>query len=87
MTKPTLKLLEKNMQTHLSLQNINAAGGAADAAMKDNDNNDDAKQSIAAILEDILGKPQWKGKRASKLDLDDFLQLLSDFNQEGIHFC
>ena len=43
-------------------------------------------RSIAAILEEILEREQWKGKRASKLDLDDFLQLLSEFNAAGIHF-
>jgi len=30
---------------------------------------------------------QWKDKRASKLDLDDFLALLAEFNKRGIHFA
>ena len=38
-------------------------------------------------IEDILDKEPWKGQRASKMDLDDFLQLLSEFNDAGIHFC
>jgi hypothetical protein len=42
---------------------------------------------VQEIVEEILEKEQWKGQRASKLDLDDFLQLLSEFNEAGIHFC
>jgi 18S rRNA (adenine1779-N6/adenine1780-N6)-dimethyltransferase len=41
---------------------------------------------VAAIIEEIVGGDAWKGQRASKLDLDDFLQLLSEFNNAGIHF-
>jgi 16S rRNA A1518/A1519 N6-dimethyltransferase RsmA/KsgA/DIM1 with predicted DNA glycosylase/AP lyase activity len=41
---------------------------------------------VQEILEQVLGQPQYKDKRARNLDLDDFLQLLADFHQEGIHF-
>ena len=42
---------------------------------------------IADVLEDILSKPEYRDKRARNLDLDDFLALLSEFNQAGIHFA
>jgi 18S rRNA (adenine1779-N6/adenine1780-N6)-dimethyltransferase len=42
---------------------------------------------VQAIVEEILEKEGWKGQRASKMDLDDFLLLLSEFNEAGIHFC
>jgi 18S rRNA (adenine1779-N6/adenine1780-N6)-dimethyltransferase len=69
-TKPTIKLLEQNRQTHLSLQ-----GKALDGA------------SISDILEQVTTSERWKGQRASKLGLDDFLELLAEFNQRGIHFA
>jgi len=73
MTKPTIKLLEQNRQTHVSLQQ------GEDATMND--------QSIQDILEEVTSLDKWKGQRASKLTLDDFLELLAEFNQRGIHFA
>jgi 18S rRNA (adenine1779-N6/adenine1780-N6)-dimethyltransferase len=72
-TKPTLKLLEQNRKTHLALN-------GNDVAM-----NDDC--SIEEILEQVTTSEKWKGQRASKLTLDDFLELLAEFNQRGIHFA
>ena len=73
-TKSVLKLLEDNRKT------VRALKGDDDNAMEDDD------KAIADILEEILEKEEWKGKRAAKMDLDDFLQLLSEFNEAGIHF-
>ncbi len=39
------------------------------------------------IVEEVVSMEQWKDKRASKLDLDDFLALLAEFNKRGIHFA
>lgn len=75
-TKPTIKMLEENRRTHLSLNGMNDSD---DAAMND--------KSIEEILEEVCSKEEWVGKRASKLDLDDFLSLLADFNSRGIHFA
>jgi 18S rRNA (adenine1779-N6/adenine1780-N6)-dimethyltransferase len=41
---------------------------------------------VQAVVEEILEREAWKGRRAAKLDLDDFLQLLAEFNAAGIHF-
>ncbi len=75
-TKPTIKMLEENRRTHLSLN----AGNDDDTEMKD-------LKSVEEILEEVTTKEEWVGKRASKLDLDDFLTLLADFNSRGIHFA
>lgn len=80
MTKSTLQLLENNRNTHRSLQQQKRKD-----AMEEEDENDN--RSIKEILEAILGKEPWAGQRASKMGLDDFLQLLSEFNDAGIHFC
>lgn len=72
-TKAVLKLLEDNRKTVQSLNN--------EKMMDTTD-----ERSISEIVESILEQEQWKGQRASKLDLDDFLQLLSEFNDAGIHF-
>lgn len=70
-TKATLKLLEQNRKTIKSLN----------GEMETEDS-----ESVQEILERIFSQPRYKDKRARNLDLDDFLQLLADFNQEGIHF-
>ena len=75
-TKPTIKMLEENRRTHLSLNGMN-----------DNDDIAMNNKSIEEILEEVCSKEEWVGKRASKLDLDDFLSLLADFNSRGIHFA
>ena len=47
---------------------------------------DEGKKIVQDVIEEILEQERWKGQRASKLDLDDFLTLLSEFNAAGIHF-
>jgi 18S rRNA (adenine1779-N6/adenine1780-N6)-dimethyltransferase len=77
-----MKLLEENRQTVAAL---NSTG----AKPKPGDDDDDVAMndgSATEIVERILEQEAWKGKRASKLDLDDFLQLLAEFNAAGIHF-
>ena len=70
-TKAVLKLLEENRKT---VQSLNS------------DKMDTDNRLTSEIVESILEQEKWKGQRASKLDLDDFLQLLSEFNDAGIHF-
>lgn len=70
-TKSVLKLLEDNRKT---LQSLHPEKIIEDC------------RSVQEIVEEILDREPWKGQRASKLDLDDFLQLLSEFNQANIHF-
>lgn len=59
--------------------------GTAQATPMDDDD-DQKDKSVGDILEEITCREPWKGQRASKMDLDDFLQLLSEFNEAGIHF-
>lgn len=80
LTKPTIKMLEENRRTHLSLQNKGNNGDVDDEEMKD-------EKGIQEIIEEVVSKEEWNGKRASKLDLDDFLSLLAEFNSKGIHFA
>jgi 18S rRNA (adenine1779-N6/adenine1780-N6)-dimethyltransferase len=85
MTRSVMKLLEENRQTVAALHNTGRSSAAAQTKPNDNDvtMND---ESATEIVERILEQEAWKGKRASKLDLDDFLQLLAEFNAAGIHF-
>lgn len=71
-TKSVIKLLEDNRKT---MQALNNSTMEVDT------------RPIQEIVEAILEKEPWKGQRASKLDIDDFLQLLAEFNEAGIHFC
>jgi 18S rRNA (adenine1779-N6/adenine1780-N6)-dimethyltransferase len=86
-TKSVYKLLEENRKTVQALKQSNSV----DASNMDTTNNeqggeDDGEKSIKDIVEEIVNREPWKGQRASKLNLDDFLQLLAEFNQAGIHF-
>ena len=84
-TKATLKLLEENRKTLQRLKKLQKkAKTNGPAAMSDDEDED--KDSIKDILERIVSKPEYKDKRARQLNLDDFLQLLSDFHDEGVHF-
>jgi 18S rRNA (adenine1779-N6/adenine1780-N6)-dimethyltransferase len=76
MTKTTLQMLEDNRKTHKALQK-----------KEDQMDDEDEEKSIKDIMEEILDRESWKGQRASKMDQDDFLQLLAEFNDAGIHFC
>lgn len=80
LTKPTIKMLEENRRTHLSLQNKGKGSMEMDEQMID-------EKGVQEIIEEVVSKEEWNGKRASKLDLDDFLTLLAEFNAKGIHFA
>eukprot|EP00986_Skeletonema_menzelii_P009752 scaffold4522_cov141-Skeletonema_menzelii.AAC.11 len=63
-------------------------------ALNSNNNNkndmadeDDAQKGADEIIEEVVNMEQWKDKRANKLDLDDFLALLAEFNKRGVHFA
>ena len=77
MTKPTLKLLDENMRTQRALNNKGNTDSMAD----------EDEKNAAQIIEEVVAMEQWKDKRASKLDLDDFLALLAEFNKRGVHFA
>eukprot|EP01083_Nonionella_stella_P103156 294411_1 len=80
-TKPTIKMLEENRRTHLSLnQATGKVGNDGDEEMND-------LKSVEDILEEVTTMEEWVGRRASKLDLDDFLSLLAEFNSRGVHFA
>ena len=74
-------MLEENRRTHLSLKKN---GGAN---MDDGDEDMKDEKPVEQIIEDVVRQEKWDGKRASKLDQDDFLSLLADFNSRGIHFA
>ena len=79
MVKATIKMLEENRRTHASLRGSDGADDMKDV---------DMERGIVEIIEEVVGKgSKWDGKRASKLDLDDFLTLLAEFNKRGVHFA
>jgi 18S rRNA (adenine1779-N6/adenine1780-N6)-dimethyltransferase len=70
-------MLDTNRRTQKSLNN-----NKEEAMEEDNE-----EQGAEQIIEEVVEMERWKGKRASKLDLDDFLALLAEFNKRGIHFA
>jgi 18S rRNA (adenine1779-N6/adenine1780-N6)-dimethyltransferase len=87
MTRSVIKLLDENRKT---IQSLNQATTASTTTVMDTTttttNRPDEQRTVPEIMEDILEQEQWRNQRASKLDLDDFLQLLVEFNSHGIHF-
>jgi len=75
LTKSTIKLLDENIRTQRALNGNN------------NSMTDYEEKMAEQIIEEVVAMEQWKGKRASKLDLDDFLALLAEFNKRGVHFA
>jgi 18S rRNA (adenine1779-N6/adenine1780-N6)-dimethyltransferase len=69
--KSCLLVLQQNLKTYLSLQNQMIP---------------EPFPNIKDIVEEVLAKDQYGDKRASKMDLNDFLCLLAAFNEKGIHF-
>jgi 18S rRNA (adenine1779-N6/adenine1780-N6)-dimethyltransferase len=69
--KKVLETLEKNFQTHCSLQN------------KSLPMDFDFKELIIEAVE----SSDMAEKRARQMDLDDFMKLLAAFNERGIHFA
>ena len=72
-------MLDTNRRTQKSLNNNNNL----EAMEQEEDDDKGAEQ----IIEEVVEMERWKGKRASKLDLDDFLALLAEFNKRGVHFA
>jgi 18S rRNA (adenine1779-N6/adenine1780-N6)-dimethyltransferase len=46
-----------------------------------------ASDEFKAKVMRILEKNDFADKRASKMSQDDFMQLLADFNEQGVHFA
>mmetsp|Transcript_12639 Transcript_12639/g.15930 ORF Transcript_12639/g.15930 Transcript_12639/m.15930 type:complete len:330 (+) Transcript_12639:126-1115(+) len=72
MTKATIKMLEENRRTQAALMKQEVM---------------DEGVTVEQIIEEVVGMEKWNGKRAAKLDLDEFLDLLAEFNKRGIHFA
>lgn len=45
-----------------------------------------AKEQVKRLVEEVCALEEFKDKRAAKMDLDDFLALLAEFNKRGVHF-
>jgi 18S rRNA (adenine1779-N6/adenine1780-N6)-dimethyltransferase len=69
--KSILEILEANMKTYMSLNNIPLP---------------EPFPVMKAIVEEVLSQDDFAEKRAAKMDQDDFLALLAAFNARGIHF-
>ncbi|TFK27318.1 adenine-N6,N6--dimethyltransferase [Coprinopsis marcescibilis] len=72
--KGVWKMLEQNRNTWLAMQEVESL-----QAVDDN-------TSINELLDKILAQGGWAECRASKMDIDELLKLLSAFHEAGIHF-
>ncbi|KAF5329432.1 hypothetical protein D9619_008994 [Psilocybe cf. subviscida] len=68
--KGVMKMLEQNRKTWLALQDMPV----------------DDDRSINTIVDEVLAELEQTENRASKMDIDDLLKMLSAFHEVGIHF-
>eukprot|EP00030_Apusomonadida_sp_AF-17_P007482 a841500_1778.p2 GENE.a841500_1778~~a841500_1778.p2 ORF type:complete len:325 (+),score=117.58 a841500_1778:32-976(+) len=76
--KQVLQLLEENRRTFIAMQ---STGAPAAAARPEPDATD-----IKALVEEILTANDFIDARARRMSIDDFVRLLTVFNEAGIHF-
>jgi 18S rRNA (adenine1779-N6/adenine1780-N6)-dimethyltransferase len=69
-TTSVLDLIEKNYKTIASLKSMQL----------------DSEWKAQEAVEQVLDKLEYRESRASKLNLDDFLKILTEMNANGIHF-
>ncbi|CAM9331133.1 unnamed protein product, partial [Ectocarpus fasciculatus] len=69
--KSILSVLEDNMRTYISLNNLPVP---------------EPFPAMKGIVEEVLTAEEFSDKRAARMDQDDFLRLLAAFNAKGIHF-
>lgn len=70
-SKAVTEMLDKNYRIHCSMNSV----------MVDSD------FDIKTKVQEILKENEFDKKRARTMDIDDFLQVLDKFNQNGIHFA
>jgi len=94
-TKSVLSVLERNYKTYVALHGKGGEVAAPAVGMeveKEGGGKEGGKtggkqyEEIRALVEEVVALPAFEGKRAAKMDLDDFLALLAEFNQRGMHF-
>ena len=79
--KKVIADLETSWKTFAALRQADAMTDAAAPAAEP-----PACPAIKPLVESIFEDPRFVGKRAAKMDLDDFLALLVAFNEKGLHF-
>ncbi|KAM3577559.1 hypothetical protein VYU27_000438 [Nannochloropsis oceanica] len=92
-TKSVLTVLERNYKTYVALHGKGERGVALPLPVgmeveKEGGRKEEGKQyeEIRTLVEEVVALPAFEGKRAAKMDLDDFLALLAEFNSRGVHF-
>lgn len=90
MTKSTIKLLHDNRQTHQSLLSASSSAlvDAAAEARKMDEDDEPVTNNMAELIDQVVGPDtKYAGLRASKMSIEDLLELLTEFHDRGIHFA
>ncbi|EWM28683.1 dimethyladenosine transferase [Nannochloropsis gaditana] len=85
-TKSVLTVLEKNFKTYMALRGKESGEVVAGIEIEGGKTGVPIAGGVKALVEEVVALPAFEGKRAAKMDLDDFLALLAEFNQRGVHF-
>lgn len=87
MTKLNMKLLDQNRSTYMSLNDQNNINDTDIMGIDNDENKKYNKMPIEKVVEEVINMDRWKNKRSKQFNQDDFLRLLAEFNERGIHFA
>jgi len=87
MTKLNMKLLDQNRSTYMSLNDQNNINDTDIMGIDNDENKKYNKMPIEKVVEEVISMDRWKNKRSKQFNQDDFLRLLAEFNERGIHFA
>ncbi|KAJ9082296.1 Dimethyladenosine transferase [Entomophthora muscae] len=82
-TTSILQMIEANYKTYCAVNGIPMEGGSEESMDDSAPSKLDIKAKVLGILESL----EMSEQRASKMDINDFLRLLSAFHESHIHFA
>jgi 18S rRNA (adenine1779-N6/adenine1780-N6)-dimethyltransferase len=83
------------MDTTTTTTTVSSSSGSSKMEMGNTTTTDSSSSSssssttskMKALVEEVCALEAFREKRAAKMDLDDFLALLAEFNKRGVHFA
>lgn len=79
-------MLESNYKAWKKAKDEIEGGGDVQKGDMQMDGTEEDKWDVDAVLEAVLEETGCAEKRAAKMDVDEFLELLEAFHRRGIHF-
>ena len=66
---------------------VNTFNGMSGGGAMPGGGGDNEEEEVKQIVRNVCEMELYKDRRVTKLDIDDLLGLLAEFNKRGVHFC